>query len=58
MTEIAVLFAEKWQTTPFDVLAQDVDDFFMIANSLIKKTTHANNTPKKAPKKDDGFWDM
>ena len=36
-SEIVILFAEKWNTTPFDVLSQDIDDFILVVNAMISK---------------------
>lgn len=30
-----MLFAEKWNVTPFEILNQDIDDFILIANYMI-----------------------
>ena len=59
LTEIAVLFAERWNTTPFDVLNQDIDDFILIANTMIKKTHNtAKSTAKPKQQQKDSFWDF
>lgn len=47
LSEITVLFAEKWGSTPFAVLNQDIDDFILIANSMIAKNA---NKPKSTVK--------
>ena len=32
-----MLFADKWNVSPFEVLEKDIDDFIMIANCMIAK---------------------
>lgn len=53
LTEIAVIFAEKWHTSPFDVLEKDIDDFILIANILINKQTATKSEKTKNPKKEE-----
>ena len=61
MTDIVVLFADKWNISPFEVMERDIDDFFLIANSIINKNNSANKAVKHKQvksSKNDGFWDF
>lgn len=48
--DIAVFFAEKWHTTPFDVLGYDIDDFILIANNMIEGNKTTKTTAKSMVK--------
>jgi len=64
MTEIVMLFAEKWNISPFEVLEKDIDDFILIANGLIERNkteNHAANDAaqnKAVSREKYDFWDM
>jgi len=63
LTETVVLFAEKWNLSPFDVLQKDIDDFILIVNYFIEKggDSSSNGEQPKATyqqKRKDDFWDM
>jgi hypothetical protein len=45
-----VLFAERWNSNPFEVLNQDIDDFILIANSLIRKNNKTEAKSTAQPK--------
>ena len=43
LIDIIMIFAERWNMTPFDVMEKDIDDFIIISNYLISQ----NEEPKE-----------
>ena len=50
--------AEKWDTTPFAILRQDVDEFILLVNKLIKdgRKTNAPQMVRVNDKTATGGW--
>ena len=57
LLEIVMIYAERWNISPFVVLKQDIDDFILIANYLIDLSKNKEQYIKPT-KKNDGFWDF
>lgn len=53
LIDIIMLFSERWNMSPFDVLEKDIDDFIVISNYLMsmdietEEKTTKNITRKK-----------
>lgn len=59
--DLTYALANELLISPFEVMAQDIDDVILIVNYRIFKAenTHADETEKSGVvKHNDGFWDF
>ena len=47
LIDIIMLFSERWNISPFDVLQKDVDDFIIISNYLMSMDIPKEEKTKK-----------
>lgn len=58
IVETAFALSQEWNMTPFEILQQDIDNFIMLANYLIRLGRSTENEATKTSMKNDGFWDF
>ena len=60
LTELTINLSNTLNTTPFELMAQDVDEVILLTNYFVEKSVQTpeieNKTVTKQTKQNDGFW--